>query len=56
MENWFREEKGLKLGKSGIMGHFPKPGDILLSKINKRASNIGIIGNKTAVEVGKAKE
>ena len=38
------------------MGCGPKPGNIVLSKINEWTGNIGIVGDKTMVEIGKTKE
>ena len=38
------------------MDDVPFPGCVLLGEVNQWSSNVGIIGNKSLVEVGKAEE
>ena len=56
MNDWFRQEQGFESVKSGLASRGPVPRQVLLGEVNERLGDIGVIGDKMSVEVGKAKE
>ena len=56
MENGFREEETFKGVKRGLARGGPVPGKVLLGEIKKGSSDVGVVGDKASVEIGKAKE
>ena len=53
-EDWLGKEELLEMLKGGLTSRGPRPGTILLGEVKERAGNIGKVGGKSLVEVGKA--
>ena len=56
VENGFREEEAFEGVEGGLTGRGPVPGEVFLSEVEERASDVGIVRDEALVEVGKAKE
>ena len=56
VEDGLCEEETFEGVKGGLAGGGPIPGEILLGEVEKRASDIRIVGDELSVEIGKAKE
>ena len=55
-EDGFREEETFEGIKGGLAGGGPIPREILLGEIEERASDVGIVGDESSVEIGETKE
>ena len=56
VEDGFCEEEAFEGIKGGLAGGRPIPGEVFLGEVEKRASDIRIVGDEPAVEIGKAEE
>ena len=56
MKNGFGEKKAFQGIKGELTRRKPVPSRVLLCKVDKRASNIRVVGNESSIEVGEAKE
>ena len=56
VEDGLCEEETFEGVKGGLAGGGPISGEILLGEVEKRASDIRIVGDEPSVEIGKAKE
>ena len=55
-EDRFCKEETFEGIKGGLAGGGPIPREILLSEIEERASDVGVVRNESSVEVGETKE
>ena len=55
-EDGFCKEEVFEGIKGGLAGGGPIPREILLSEVEERASDIGIVRNESLVEIGETKE
>ena len=56
VEDGFCEEEAFEGIKGGLAGGGPIPGEVFLGEVEKRASDIRIVGDESLVEIGEAKE
>ena len=56
MKDGFGEEKAFEGVKGGLARRGPVPGEVLLGKVEEGASDVGVVGNESSVEVGEPKE
>ena len=56
VEDGFRKEETFKGVKGGLASGGPIPREILLSEVEERASDVGIVRDESSVEIGEAKE
>ena len=50
------EEEMFEGIKGGLARGGPVPGEVLLGEVEERASDIGVIGDESSVEIGETKE
>ena len=56
VEDGFCKEEAFEGAKGGLAGGGPIPREVLLGEIEERASDIGIVGDESSVEIGETKE
>ena len=56
MEDGFKQEQGLKGVERGLTSWGPVPRQVLFSEVNEWSGDVGVVGDKASVEIGKAKE
>ena len=56
VKDGFGEEKMLEGLKGGLTRRGPVPGKVLLGEVEERAGDVGVVGDESSVEIGKAKE
>ena len=56
VKDGFREEEAFEGVEGGLARGGPIPGEVLLCKVKEGSGDVGVVGDKSAVEVGKAKE
>ena len=56
VEDGFGEEKAFEGVERSLAGGGPVPGEILLGEVEEGASDVGVVGDEPAVEVGEPKE
>ena len=56
VENGFREEEMFKGVERGLTRGGPIPREVLLSEVEERASDIGVVRDEALVEIGEAEE
>ena len=56
VENGFGEEKKFEGIEGGLARRGPVPREVLLGEVKERASDVGVIGDESSVEVGETKE
>ena len=56
VEDGFGEEETLEGIEGGLARRGPVPGEVLFGEVEERASDVGIVGDESSVEIGKAKE
>jgi hypothetical protein len=56
VEDGFREEQRFQSIESVLTVWGPFPREVFFGEVNEESCDIGVVGNETAIEVGKAKE
>ena len=56
MEDRFRQEQGFESVVGGLTGGGPIPRQVYLGEVYEGSGNVGVIGDETSIEIGKAKE
>ena len=56
MKDGFQQKQGFESVKGGLAGGGPAPRQVFLGEVNEGSGDIGVVGDKTLVEVGEAKE
>ena len=56
LEDGFREEKGFEGVEGSIMSVGPGPWEVFLSEVDERASDIGVVRDKSSVEISEAQK
>ena len=56
VENGFREEEAFKGVERGLARGGPVPREVFLGEVEERASDVGVVRDEVAVEIGEAKE
>ena len=56
VEDGFREEKSFEGVEGGLAGGRPIPREVLLGEIEEWTSDIGVVRDEVAVEIGEAEE
>ena len=56
VKDGFRKEETFEGVEGGLTGGGPIPRGVLLSEVEERVSDVGVIRNETLIEIGEAKE
>ena len=56
VKDGFGEEETFEGIKRGLARRGPVPGEVLLGEVEERASDIGVIGDESSVEIGETEE
>ena len=56
VKDGFGEEEAFEGVKGGLARRGPVPGEVLLSKVEEGASNVGVVGDESSVEIGEPEE
>ena len=56
MKDGFGEEETFEGVEGGLTRRGPVPGEVLFGEVKKRASDVGVIGDESLVEIGETKE
>jgi len=56
MEDWFCQEEGFKGVERGLASGGPVPLKVLFGEVDEGTGDVGVVRNKSPVEVGEAKE
>ena len=56
VKDWFGKEEAFEGVKGGLARRGPVPGEVFLGKVEEGASDVGVVGDESTVEVGESEE